>query len=459
MSGRQAASHEQNGPTSAPGPGTAAGSPPGQARAPRRQVVYWCMYDWANSAFPAVILSFVFAPYFLEQVAADPVRGQAQWGFAISGSAAAVALLSPVLGAFADRSGRRRLWLAACSLAAIVATFGLWWVAPGERSLIPALLLLAVGNTAFEIAYVFYNALLPAVSPPDRRGRVSGYGWGAGYFGSLASLAVVYALLVAPDPPLFGLDAAIAEPLRMAAPVTALWFLVFAAPLVLFGPRETPTGQPPRQIVVEGLRDLWATLKALPRMRSIAWFLAAHMFFIDAVNTIFVFGPLVAKGAFGFTDVEMLGFGVTLTGAAGVGAVGFGSIEDRLGAKPVIAVSIVVLAIMSVSIAFVESKTALWVVAAVLSLFVGPIQASSRSLMSRLSPAEMQTKLFGLYALAGRATGPLGAALVGWATLATGSQKAGIAVVALTLLIGLALLLPVREPDRTRGAGAEPEMP
>jgi UMF1 family MFS transporter len=452
-----AASAENDGSVPAPRPGTQAGPP--SEKAGRRHVIYWCMYDWANSAFPAVIISFVFAPYFLDQVAADPVRGQAQWGFAISGSAAAVALLGPVLGAFADRSGRRRIWLGACSMAAILATFGLWWVTPGESALIPGLLLVAVGNTAFEIAYVFYNALLPAVAPHERRGRVSGYGWGAGYFGSLASLAVVYALLVAPDPPLFGLDAGLAEPLRMAAPVTALWFLVFAAPLVLFGPHETPTQQPARRIVVEGMRDLWATLKALPRMPSIAWFLAAHMFFIDAVNTLFVFGPLVAKGAFGFSDAEMLGFGVTLTAAAGVGALGFGWVEDRVGAKPVIAVSIIVLAVTSVSIAFLESKLALWLVAALLSLFVGPIQASSRSLMSRLSPAGMQTKLFGLYALAGRATGPLGAAMVGWATLATGSQKAGIAVVTVSLLIGLGLLLPVRERLGEHGAGAAAEAP
>jgi MFS transporter, UMF1 family len=412
----------------------------------RRQIVFWCLYDWANSAFPAVILSFVFAPYFLEQVAADPVRGQAQWGFAISGSAVAVALLSPVLGAFADRSGRRRLWLGGCSLAAILATFALWWIAPGSQSLIPALLLLAIGNCAFEVAYVFYNALLHSVAPPEATGRVSGLGWGAGYFGSLASLALVYALLVAPDPPPFGLDAGAAEHLRMAAPVTALWFLVFAAPLVLFGPHEAPSREPARRIVAEGSRELWQTLKSLPSMPSVAWFLVAHMLFIDGVNTLFVFGPLVAKGAFGFSAAEMLGFGVTLAACAGVGAIGFGRAEDRVGAKPVIAGSIVALAALTVAIAFIESKLVFWAAAAFLSIFVGPVQASSRSLMSKLSPAAMRTKLFGLYALAGRATGPLGAALVGWATIATGSQKAGIAVVAASLLAGLVLLLPVREP-------------
>ncbi len=399
------------------------------------------------------MLSFVFAPYFLDRVAIDPVLGQAQWGFAISGSAAAVALLSPILGAFADRGGRRRLWLGGCSAAAILATFGLWWVVPGAGSLIAALTLLAIGNTAFEIGYVFYNALLPVVAPPGRTGRVSGLGWGAGYFGSLASLGVVYALLAAPDPPLFGLDRNLAEPLRLAAPVAALWFLVFAAPIVFFGPRERPSHEPSRRIVAQGMRDLWSTLRDLPRMPSIAWYLASHMLYIDAVNALFVFGPLVAKGAFGFTDAEMLGYGVTIMAIAGVGAIGFGWVEDRTGAKPVIVLSIVALAVLTVSIAFLQSKTAMWVVSCCLALFFGPIQASSRSLMARLSPAEMQTKLFGLYALAGRATGPFATALVGWATLETGSQKAGIAIVAVLLALGLALIIPVREPRAEGQAG------
>jgi MFS transporter, UMF1 family len=292
------------------------------------------------------------------------------------------------------------------------------------------------------------------VAPPEATGRVSGLGWGAGYFGSLASLAVVWAVLVAPDPPLFALDIGGAEHIRMAAPVAALWFLVFAAPLVLFGPRERPSREPAGRIVAEGFRDLWQTLKRLPSMPSVAWFLVAHMLFIDGVNTLFVFGPLVAKGAFGFSESEMLLFGVTLAASAGLGAIGFGWLEDRVGAKPVIAGSIAALAGMTIAIAFIEAKLVFWATAAFLSIFFGPVQASSRSLMSRLSPPAMRAKLFGLYALAGRATGPLGAALVGWATLATGSQKAGIAVVAVSLLAGLALLLPVRDPARRARADA-----
>lgn len=411
----------------------------------QRNIIFWCLYDWANSAFPAVILSFVFAPYFLEQVAPDPIHGQAEWGFAISTSAIAIAFLSPVFGAFADRSGRRRTWLGGCSLASIVATLAMWWIVPGPQLLLSALALLVVANAAFELGYVFYNAMLSVVAPPEATGRVSGFGWGAGYFGSLASLGLVYALLFLPDPPLFGLDPAQAEPLRMAAPVTAVWYLVFAIPLVIFGPREERSGESTRMIVTNGLADLWHTLRSLPRMPSVAWFLVAHMFFIDGVNTLFVFGPLVAKGVFGFSDSEMLLLGVTIYVTAGLGAIVFGWLDDRIGGKRVVAFSIVVLATISISIVFLDTKTSFWIAASLLGVFFGPVQASSRSLMTRIAPAEMRTKLFGLYALAGRAMAPFGSALVGWVTLATNSQKAGIAVVAVSLLVGLALLTPVRE--------------
>lgn len=415
----------------------------------RRQIAFWCLYDWASSAFPAIVLSFVFAPYFLEQVAADPVSGQAQWGFSVSASAIAIAALSPLFGAFADRGGRRRSWLGGCTLIAVLTTVAMWRVAPGRESLMLALALLVVANAAFELAYVFYNALLSEVARPEATGRVSGLGWGAGYLGSLASLGLVYGLLFAPEPPPFGLDAARAEPARMAAVITALWYLVFSVPLIFFGPREKPSSEPALRIVANGFRDLWCTLGALPRMPSIAWFLLAHMFFIDGVNTIFVFGPLIAKGVFGFSEIEMLALGVTIYVAAGLGAIAFGWLDDWAGAKAVVAVSIAALVAISLSIFLIETRAAFWLAAGLLGIFFGPVQASSRSLMARLAPDSMRTKLFGLYALAGRAIGPFGAALVGWVTLVTESQKGGLIVIAALLLLGLALLMPVREARLT----------
>jgi UMF1 family MFS transporter len=425
-----------------------AGGRPEATAAGRRQIMYWCMYDWANSAYGAVVLSFVFAPYFLTNVADDPVHGQAQWGFAISTSALCVAILSPVLGALADQSGRRRTWLASCTLAAIVTTSAMWWVKPEPAYQMLALILLATSNVGFELGYVFYNSLLSDVSSDKIKGRVSGMGFAAGYFGGLLSLALVNWLFVVPDPLIQGLDKAASEPARLSSPVAALWFLVFSSPLILLGPKQHPSRESTTEIVRKGLIDLWQTIRDLPKTPSIAWLLVAHMFFQDGLNSIFVFGPLVAKGAFGFSDVLMLQFGVAINVAAGIGALAFGWIDDRIGAKPVILVSIVSLATVSVSVVLLQSQMAFFFAACILGTFFGPLQASGRSLMSRLAPAEMTTKYFGLYALAGRATGPFGALLIGWTTLQTGNQKAGIAVIAVWFLIGFLLMLPVREPKK-----------
>jgi UMF1 family MFS transporter len=253
-----------------------------------------------------------------------------------------------------------------------------------------------------------------------------------------------------------------AEPVRTAPIITALWYFVFAVPLIFFGPCERISREPAARIVADGFRDLWRTLAALPRMPSVAWFLLAHMFFIDGVNTIFVFGPLIAKGVFGFSEIEMLLLGVTIYVAAGLGAIAFGWLDDWIGAKPVVAFSIVALIAISLSIFFIEARATFWLAACLLGVFFGPVQASSRSLMARLAPDSMRTKLFGLYALAGRAIGPLGAAMVGWVTLVSRSQRAGLFVIAALLLIGLSLLVPVRESRRTeathakKGAGASP---
>ena len=229
-----------------------AAAPAGRPRL--RHAVFWCLYDWGNSAFPAVILSFVFAPYFLSHVAADTVSGEAQWGFAISVSAIVIALASPVLGAFADQSGRRRPWLGLCSLVAIAATAAMWTVSPGPESIWRVLILLAVANAAFELAYVFYNAMLPDVTSEASLGRVSGFGWGAGYLGSLAALGAVLVLFVEPEGGLFGLPRETGENIRAAAVFTAAWFLLFAAPIILFGPREHGRARPAGQLVRKGLR-------------------------------------------------------------------------------------------------------------------------------------------------------------------------------------------------------------
>lgn len=417
------------------------------AAAPRGRlpVIGWCLYDWANSAYSAIVLSFVFAPYFLAHVAQDEVRGTVLWARAITVSGIVIGVASPVVGAFGDKGGRRRLWLAGFSALAIVATAMMWGVAPGPEHALLALVLLAVSNAGFELAYVFYNAMLPDVASEDRVGRVSGLGWALGYFGALAAMLIAWALLIEPDPPLFGFDGPSLEAVRATAPFAAAWFLVFAAPLVLYGPPERPSGLPARRVVREGLAELRATLRGLPRTPSIAWYLGAHMVYINGVSTLIVFGPLFAAGAFGFTASEVLIYGIAFYLVAGIGSLALGWLDDRVGAKPMVLLCLAAMTAMTAGVAATRDATLFWVLSMGIAFFLGPVQSVSRSLMVRLSPPETRTQLFGLYALAGRATGPLGPAALGGAVAEWGDQRAGAVVIGVLMALGLLMMLPVRE--------------
>lgn len=195
----------------------------------------WCSYDWANSGFPTVIMTFVYGLYFAKAVAPSEVQGTSLWAFAVGASGLAVAVASPVLGAIADAAGRAKPWVGAFVLC-IAATLLLWAVTPENRWVVVALVAVAVANFAFEMATVFYNAMLPQIAPPSMIGRLSGWGWGVGYIGGLGCLAACLLLLIRPDPPLFGLDKASAEPVRATAVLVALWFGLFAVPFFALVP-------------------------------------------------------------------------------------------------------------------------------------------------------------------------------------------------------------------------------
>ncbi len=418
---------------------------------PRRLVTpglaSWCLYDWGNSVFSAVIIGFVFGPYFVQQVAADPVAGTALWGNAISLSAIAIAVLSPVAGAFCDKGGRRKVWLGSFSALAILATAPMWWIAPTADHVLLALVLVVTANVGFELSYVFYNAMLPGLVPAKALGRASGWGWGVGYFGSLASMAVVWTLFVDPDPPLLAwLDRDEFEHIRVTAPFSALWFLVFVIPLFIFVPGDPGTGLGARRVLKEGIGELLRTLRSLPQHPSIAWYLLAHMLYIDGLNTLFVFGPIFAATVFGLTEREVLLFGLFIYIAAGAGSLVFAWVDDWIGGRRVIALSLIALAALCGALLLTTSQELFWPLGAALGVFIGPVQAASRSLMARLAPEQLETQMFGLYALAGRVTAPLGPALVGWCTTLFDNTRAGMAVIVALFAVGLVLLALVREP-------------
>lgn len=427
-------------------PVTSAAGAPSLWQGRRGAAAAWCFYDWANSAFPTVIVTFVFAAYFTRGVAETPELGTGQWGMALSISGLVLALLAPILGAIADQGGGRKPWIGFFTLLSVGAAVSLWWIEPDPRFILPALLLVALGNAAFEFGHVFYNAMMADIAPPSHLGRLSGWAGALGYLGGLICLGLCLVLFVMPEVPLFGLDKTLAEEVRITGPFVGLWFLVFAVPLFLFT-REKPRAFKPASAVRTGLASLWQTLRALPQHGQTGRFLLARMFYTDGLNTLFAFGGIYAAGSFGMSFEDILIFGILLNVTAGLGAFAFAWFDDLVGAKTTILVSVAALTLLGGAILVIESQLWFYLLGCAIGVFIGPAQTASRSFMARIAPPDLRAEFFGLYALSGKATAFLGPALVGWVTVMADSQRAGMATILIFFLLGLVLLWPIRDPQ------------
>ncbi|MEE8445565.1 MAG: MFS transporter [Alphaproteobacteria bacterium] len=404
----------------------------------------WCLYDWANSAFPTVIVTFVFAAYFTQSIAPDAITGTAQWGIALSLSGIAIAIVSPIVGAIADKDGRRKPWLAGCTALCAVCAAALWLARPDAAFTVLALALFALANFAFEVGVVFYNAMLPTIAAPRRLGRLSGWGWGLGYAGGLACLLVAFAF-VQPETAPFGLDKQAAEHVRIVGPLVALWFVLFAIPLFRFTPDGVASGLSVAASVRGGLAEFRDTLRRLHRLGPVGRFLLARLLYIDGLNTLFAFGGIYAAGTFGMGFGEIIQFGIALNVTAGLGAAAFGWIDDHIGPKRTVLISLCAIVALGVPLLLIESKTGFWALALGLGVFMGPAQAASRSLMARLAPPDQLGAMFGLFAFSGKITAFLGPAVLATVTTAFGSQRAGMATVIAFIAAGGLILVGVRE--------------
>ncbi|WP_349358555.1 MFS transporter [Stappia sp.] len=446
---------------------------------PRGAVPAWLLFDWAAQPFFTLVTTFVFAPYFASAVAATPAEGQALWGYATAAAGLAIAVLAPVLGAIADRTGARKPWIAAFSVPFVLGCAALWLAVPGTpASVAIALVAFAVATLGVEFATVFTNAMMPDLVPRRRLGRLSGSGWAMGYFGGLVSLVVALGLMAAnPDTgktllgldPILGLDPATRAGDRAAGPLSALWYLVFVLPLFFLVPDVPRRAVRLSEAVRHGLSDLADTARKARANRQVLTFLLANMIYKDGLVALFAFGGIYAAGVLGWSTIEIGTFGILLTVTGTFGAVIGGRLDDRLGPKPVIAGALVVLIVCGLGLVSVDRDTVFFVIdtappAAESGLFstlpeqvflvlggllgavAGPLQAASRTLLVHLAPRPMLTQYFGLFALSGKVTSFLAPLLVGLVTAATASQAAGMAVILVFFVSGLALLARVRDP-------------
>jgi len=388
----------------------------------RRRVLAWCVFDFANSAYSAVIVVTVFSVYYVTYIVGNERGlGDLWWGRAISTSLLLVVLTGPILGAVADRAGmRKRFFIAFTGLCigavALFATLE-------QGMIVRGFALIALANFAFESSQIYYNAYLPDIAPPERLGTVSGIGFGIGYLGSIVGLVIALPLVNA-------------KQFHLIWIVVAAFFAVFAIPAFLAMPRDQ--AQPAKRVdFVNIFRDVLGN----ERLRR---FLLAYFVYFDGVETTIVFSGIFAATTLKFTTPEVIKLFLAVQGSALAGALLLARPTDRWGAQRVISLTLLLWVGVSIGAYLSQTKPTFVAVAVTAGLGLGSIQAASRALMASLIPRGKESELFGFYALCGKSSSILGPLVFGAVSYLAGSQRAAVAAVGVFFIVGLLLLQRVR---------------
>jgi UMF1 family MFS transporter len=416
----------------------------------RREIFSWASYDFANSPYTTLVVTFIYATYFTEAIASDSVTGTALWSRGVTVTALVVALLSPILGAVADRGGYRKIFLMVTTGVCIVGTMVLYTVLPGQTT--RALIWFVIANIAYEMGMVFYNAFLPDIAPRELIGRVSGWGWALGYAGGLLALVVALVAFVRPEVPWFGFSTENGENVRATNLLVAVWFAVFSLPTFLWVKEDKSRITTSGSILDASFKQFATTFKEIREYKQIFRFLIARLVYNDGLVTIFAFGGIYAAGTFGFTLQEIMIFGIVLNVAAGLGAFGLGFLDDRLGGKRTIQISLWGLSIASLIAVLAPYKWMFWLAGIMVGIFAGPTQSASRSLMGRFVPPDKENEFFGFFAFSGKATAFMGPLMLGLLTELFDTQRAGVSIVLVLFVLGFLLLQTVDEEEGIRAA-------
>lgn len=453
---------------------------------PRKRIWGWYFFDWASQPYNTLLLTFIFGPYFAEvargyylgqgmEAEAAAAAAQAYWGWGLAIASILIAVLAPILGAIADSTGRRLIWVWVFSAFYVAGAWGLWWVAPGGEGdmLFWAVASFGLGFIGMEFATIFTNALMPTLSDHDELGAISGSGFAFGYLGGLLALIVMLLFfaeggetgrtLIGLDP-LFGLDPEAREGTRFVGPFTALWFAVFMLPFFLWVKEPRTTSQ--RLHLGRAMTSLRDLIGSLRYRGSLSAYLASSLFYRDALNALYGFGGVYASGVLGWSIVQIGTFGVVGAVSAMIAAWIGGRADRRFGPKPVIALSIVVLILVCAVIVGMDRDSLFWMpldpasgtadriffaCGALIGAAGGTVQAASRTMMVRHTTPDHATEAFGLFALSGKVASFLSPALIALATQISGDQRIGISPLIGLFLIGLLLLVWVNpEGEKTR---------
>jgi UMF1 family MFS transporter len=399
----------------------------------KKQILSWCLFDFANSSYSAVIAAVIFPVYYAGVIVGNSAgEGDLWWGRAISLSMLFIALTSPFLGGLADYAGLRKRLLAFYTAICVVSLSGLTLLTPG--AVIAGFILIVFANIGMEGGLVFYNSFLPRIAPAEYLGRVSSWGFSIGYAGSIASLLIALPLVTSGH---YGLTWI----------ATAAFFALFSLPAFLYLPRDTRADATALQAGIQGFEQAWKTIKELWKRGEPRKFLIAYLFYEDGVNTVIVFSSIFAATTLHFGTGELVGLYITVQFTALIGAFVLAKPTDTWGPKKVVMLSLVLWTLVAVISFFVQTKSQFWAVACTAGMGLGSVQAGTRAFYTQFVPKGSEAEYFGVYSLVGKSSAILGPLVFGFVSSTFGSQRPAILSIALFFITGLILL------SRVKGGG------
>jgi UMF1 family MFS transporter len=422
--------------------------------APRSQIFSWALFDFGATGLNAVVVTFVFSIYLTTTVG-DDLPGDTSatsWlGWALGAAGLTVALLAPVTGVWVDAPWRRRRALAVLSAITATLTAAMSLVRDDYRYLAVGLVLVAAASASNDLSNVPYNAMLRSLSTPKTSGQISGLGLGLGFFGSVVLLLAVYFGFVTGDGGLLGVPVADGQNVRAAMLFTAIWFGLFALPVLVAVPSPKP--EPLRQRAAAGFfggyRTLWTEIQGeWRRDHNVVYYLIASAIFRDGLTGVFAFGAVLGVKVYGVSEADVLLFGVGASVVAAVGAVIGGVLDDLIGAKPVIVGALTAMIVVAGVLMTLSGVRAFWICGLLLCLFIGPTLSAARTLMLRMSADGKEGVAFGLYTTTGRAVSYLAPVLFSTFIVVFDTERAGMGGLIVVLALGLAAMLVVKTPPR-----------
>jgi len=406
-----------------------------------KKLFNFALYDFANSAFTTIIITFIFSTYFAKQIAPNPVLGQSYWGWAIGFTGLLVALIGPLIGSFADKKNCTEFFIKLFTIICIILTSFLWFSKPSEKYLLYTLIIVALANFFYELSLIFYNSILKRISNSNNLGKSSGFSFALGYIGGILILIVCIKIFIDNDVLPFGLSKENSENIRATSIVVALWYLIFSIPFLFSLKKEIKNKIDRSSNSIKKIKNLiWNK-----GLNNLGKFLLARMLYADGLNAIIIMGGIFAVGVFNLEIKDLLVLSVLMNITAFIGAIIGGYANDKFSSKSVIIFSLLGLIFSSAIILFIKTKIFFLIFASINGLFIGPIQSASRVFITKSIDKNNQASGFGLFALSGKLTSFIGPLLVSTLTYISNSQRIGFSAAIILLLIGLLILLKVKK--------------